>query len=145
MGLDEATVSQYLTIAHLPSEVLAAFGDVRLISMRWSTALARACRDHGPETLARARKCALLQPRPDAESVYKTLTAPAPAGRSRPRGSKLSESVKVDDKVLFTVALKGGRFSINPKQIETDQLPQLYEDLKSYVHRWLSARKRAKG
>ena len=37
-GLKESTVSQYLTIATLPSEVLAAFVDVRAISMRWSPA-----------------------------------------------------------------------------------------------------------
>jgi ParB family chromosome partitioning protein len=145
MGLDEATVSQYLTIANLPPEVLSAFGDVRLISMRWSAALAKACKEHGAETLARARKCSRQEPRPEAEAVYKLLTGAGTAARPKRRGSKLSESVKVDNKVLFTVALKDGRFAISPKQIEASELPMLYEDLQSYVHRWLSARKRAKG
>src|SRR5271163_3975159 len=52
VALKENTVSQYLTISSLPLEVLAAFGDVRVISVRWATALAGAYKDHKSELLA---------------------------------------------------------------------------------------------
>ena len=94
-----------------------------------------------------ARRGPQSWPRPirrrDAEVVYRALTAIPSTSDGKPRRSKLSESVKVDDKVLFTIALKGGRFTLNPKQIKEDELPDLYEDLKAYAHRWLKDRGRA--
>ena len=51
--------------------------------------------------------------------------------------------MKVDDKVLFTIALKGGRLSLNPKQIKEDDLPALYEDMKAYARKWLEQRAKA--
>ena len=71
------------------------------------------------------------------------MTAVPATGDGKPRGSKLSESVKVDNKVLFTIALKGGRLTLNPRQIKDDQLPELYEDLKAYAHKWLKDKGRA--
>jgi ParB family chromosome partitioning protein len=141
--LHESTVGQYIAIAELPAEVLAAFADVLDISARWSPALVRICREQPAEVLARARRIAKQNPRPDAEAVFKALTAGS-APRPKRRGSKLSESVKVDNKVLFTIALKDGRFSINPKQIDPEGLPELYEDLKAYAHKWLKNHKRTK-
>jgi ParB/RepB/Spo0J family partition protein len=123
--LHETTVGQYVAIAELPAEVVAAFRDPRAISLRWSKDLAKA------------------EPAADAEVVFRALTAIPSTGEGKPRRSKLSESVKVDDKVLFTIALKGGRFTLNPKQIKEEELPALYEDLKAYAHRWLKDRGRA--
>ena len=117
-GLKENTVSQYLTIAGLPPEVLAAFGDLRAIAVRWSTALAKACKEHLPETLARVKKVAKQHPRPDAEAVYKLLTADLPAGRKTKRGSKKSDMVYVDDKVLFKIALKDKHLTFSRWQVE---------------------------
>ena len=90
--------------------------------------------------VGRAAKLAKADPAPDAEAVYRALTAMPSSGDGKPHRSKLSESVKVDDKVLFTIALKGGRFTLNPKQIKEEELPALYEDLKAYAHRWLKDR-----
>ncbi len=138
--LHETTVGQYVAIAELPAEVIAAFKDPRTISLRWSKELAKACRDRLKVILARAAKLAKSDPHPGAEAVYRSLTAAPSTGDGKPRRSKLSESVKVDDKVLFTIALKGGRLSLNPKQIKEDDLPALYEDLKAYARKWLEQR-----
>ena len=140
-GLHESTVGQYVAIAELPMEVVAAFKDPRTIALRWSKALAGACRERQKSTLARAAKLLKQDPAPDAETVFRILTSEAATAGGRPHRSKLSESVKVDDKVLFTIALKGGRFTLNPKQIAADDLPALYEDLKAYAHKWLKAHK----
>jgi ParB family transcriptional regulator, chromosome partitioning protein len=135
--LHETTVGQYVAIAELPAEVIAAFRDPRTIAMRWSKDLSKACRDRLKLTLGRASKLAKAEPAPEAEVVYRALTAVPATGDGKARGSKLSESVKVDNKVLFTIALKGGRLTLNPRQIKEDQLPELYEDLKAYAHKWL--------
>jgi hypothetical protein len=141
--MHETTVGQYIAIAELPAEVIAAFRDPRAISLRWSKDLAKACRERLKVTLGRALKLAKAEPVPDTEAVYRALTAIPSTSDGKPHRSKLSESVKVDDKVLFTIALKGGRFTLNPKQIKEDELPALYEDLKAYAHRWLKDRGRA--
>ena len=143
-SLHETTVGQYVAIAELPAEVIAAFRDPRTIAVRWSKDLARVCRERLKITLARASKLAKLDPTPEAEAVFKTLTAEGVAGGSKPHRSKLSESVKVDDKVLFTIALKGGRLTLNPRQIEDEDLPALYEDLKAYAYKWLKTRQGTK-
>lgn len=141
-GLHETTIGQYVAIAELPAEVIAAFRDPRAISLRWSKDLAKACRDRLKVVLARAAKIAKTDPPAQPEAVYRALTAAPSTSDGRPRRSKLSESVKVDDKVLFTIALKGGRLTLNPKQINEQDLPALYEDLKAYAHRWLKDRPR---
>ena len=143
-GLKESTVSQYLTIAGLQPEVLDAFGDVRDIALRWSPALAKACKEHLPETLARAKKVVKQSPRPDAEAVYKFLTAELPAGRTSKRGSKKSDTVYVDDKVLFKIALKGKHLTFSRWQVEPELMPTLYDDVKSFFDEWLKAHARPK-
>jgi ParB family transcriptional regulator, chromosome partitioning protein len=137
VGLKENTVSQYLTIASLPAEIVSAFGDVRLISVRWATALAGALKDHPTEALAQARKLAKRTPRPEAQAVYEALTTLGSSKRAKRRGEKVSDTVMVNDKVLFKIALKDGRFTINPRQVEAEQLRDLYEDLKAFADKWL--------
>lgn len=139
VGLKENTVSQYLTIAALPAEILTAFGDVRVISVRWATSLAGAYKDHKTETLAVARKIAKQSPRPDAQLIYEALTTVGTSKRAKRRGTKVSDTVMVNDKVLFKISLKDGRFTLNPRQIEAEQLHHLYDDLKAFADKWLKA------
>jgi ParB family chromosome partitioning protein len=141
--MHETTVGQYVAIAELPAEVIAAFRDPRTISLRWSKDLAKACRDRLKVVMARAAKLAKAEPPPESEAVYRALTAIPSTSDGPPRKSKLSESVKVDDKVLFTIALKGDRLTLSPKQIIDSDLPTLYEDLKAYARKWLESRGRA--
>jgi ParB family chromosome partitioning protein len=137
VGLKENTVSQYLTIASLPAEISSAFGDVRLISVRWATALAGAYKDHRAETLAVARRLGKQSPRPDAQLIYDALTTTGSSKRATRRGTKVSDTVMVNDKVLFKIALKDGKFTLNPRQIDAEQLHHLYDDLKAFADKWL--------
>jgi len=138
-GLKEGTVSQYMTIASLPPDVLAAFTDPRDISLRWSAALAKACKEYLPETIARAKKIVKQSPRPDAEAVYRLLTAGVPAGRKAKRKSKQSDTVYVDDKVLFKIALKDKHLTFSRWQVDPELVPTLYDDVKAFFDSWLKS------
>lgn len=144
-SLDESTVSQYLALAELPPEVLSAFSDLRQISLRWSKGLAKACKDHLPETIARARKIAKQTPRPEAEAVYQMLATGLPfAARKAKRGSKKSDMVYVDDKVLFKIALKDKHLTFSRWQVEPELVPALYDDVKAFFDEWLKNHAKAK-
>src|SRR5450631_1563076 len=69
--MHETTVGQYVAIAELPAEIIAAFRDPRTIAVRWSKDLAKACRDRLKVVIARATKLAKVEPAPDAEAVYR--------------------------------------------------------------------------
>ena len=138
-GLKENTVSQYLTIASLPAEVLGAFPDVRDIAVRWNVGLAKACKEHLSETLSRVKKISKQSPRPDAEAVYKLLTADLPVVRRTKRGSKKSDMVYIDDKVLFKIALKDKHLTFSRWQVDPELVPALYEDVKSFFDEWLKS------
>jgi ParB/RepB/Spo0J family partition protein len=139
VGLKEPTVSQYLTVATLPTEILSAFGDVRVISVRWAAGLAGAYKDRPTEVLAAARKITKQSPRPDAQLIFEALTTVGGSKRARRRGTKVSDTVMVDDKVLFKISLKDGKFTLNPRQVQAEQLHSLYEDLKAFADKWLKA------
>ena len=143
-GSDESNISLYISVAELPPEILAAFRDPRSISLRWGKELKRAIHDRPKQTFARAAKLAKQDPAPDAETVFKALTSDGALGGTRSRGSKLSEKVSVDDKILFSIVLKEGRLTIYPRQIEDEDLASLYEDLKAYSHKWLESKKRTR-
>ena len=99
--------------------------------------LAKACKEHLPETLARVKKVIKQTPRPDAEAVYKLLTADLPVVRRAKRGSKKSDMVYIDDKVLFKIALKDRHLTFSRWQVDPDLVPMLYEDVKSFFDEWL--------
>lgn len=139
VGLKENTVSQYITIGQLPAEVCAAFGDVRAISVRWASSLSGALKAHPRQVQARAKQLAQVSPKPDAQVVYEALVAAAPSRRASARGEKVSDTVKVNDRVLFKIALKDGRFTIQPRQVAPENLQRFYDDLKSFADRWLKS------
>jgi len=55
-GLSEPSVSKYLTVAMLPKAVLEAFGDPRVIAVRWAERLTAAIKANGPDVLEAARE-----------------------------------------------------------------------------------------
>lgn len=144
-SLGESTVSQYMAIADLPPEVLSAFTDLREISVRWSKGLAKACKDHLPETITRAKDIAKQKPRPDAETVFQLLTTGLPLPpRKTKRGSKKSDMVYVDDKVLFKITLKDRHLIFTRWQVDPEHIPALYDDVKSFFDEWLKNHAKAK-
>ena len=62
--LSQPTVSFYLGVAELPKDVHAAFGDPRLISMRWMQELARQLKANEAELVARGPRARATEPAP---------------------------------------------------------------------------------
>ena len=143
--LSQPTVSFYLGVAELPKDVHAAFGDPRLISMRWMQELARQLKANEAELVARARELARLNPRPDAEKVFAALTAPGePVERKRTGTPTRSDSFKLNNKVVYTFGRKDGRFSVKlGKLVDKSLQKELAEDLQEFLRGWLT--KRMKG
>jgi ParB/RepB/Spo0J family partition protein len=137
VAIKESTVSQYLAIAQLPAEICAAFGDVRTISVRWGAALSVAHKERKDQVLGHAKELAKISPRPEPQAIFEALVAAGPGRRPKRRGEKVSDTVKVNDKVLFRIALKDGRFTINPRQVPPHKLKLFYEDLKAFADEWL--------
>ena len=140
--LDKGSVSLYLSIAELPQVVLDAFGDPRSISLRWGKDLTRACKEHLDWVTNVADQIAALDKRPEPTEVFDLLTRPPRTGKASHSPTK-SESVKEDNKVLFTFSSKDGRFGIKlGKQIDSSLRKNLHRDLKDFVHAWLLERTR---
>jgi ParB family chromosome partitioning protein len=137
--LDPATVSQYLAVAELPDEVLAAFGDPRKIRMRWMQALSAALKTSRPGVLAIAARLAKQSPRPEPEAVLKELIA---AGRTAKRGGgPEAETVKMGGKSLYTISWKGSRVSLKfGKQVERALVGEAQEAVKQFLSDWLKQR-----
>jgi ParB family chromosome partitioning protein len=138
-GKDKSTIGNYIAIAELPQEVLAAFRDPRSIPVYWNKALTSACRDRRQQTFARAAKLAKQQPPPPPEFVFKALTAGPTTKPVRDRGTKLSDTVKVDNKELFKIAMKGTKWTIDSAQVLPDKRAEFYERLKAYAHKYIEA------
>ena len=58
VSLSQGTVAKYLAVAHLPGVVVDAFGDPRVISLRWSEQLAAALKARGSAVLEQAQRLA---------------------------------------------------------------------------------------
>lgn len=139
VGKDRSTIRQYIDIAELPDEIIAAFRDPRTIAVYWNKALTSACRDRRQQTLARAAKLAKQAPPPSAEFVYKTLTAEPVDKSSKSRATKLQETVKVNDKPLFRIAMRGSKWTIDSAQVPSEKRAEFYEQLKAYAHKYIES------
>ena len=137
--LSPATVSQYLSVAELPDEVIEAFGDPRAISLRWMQALSGALKASRATVLANAARVAKHSPRPAADVVLKELTA---VGRgAKRRGGPEAETVKMGGKSLYTISWKGSRVSLKfGKQVEGELVGEAQEALKQFLSDWLKKR-----
>lgn len=137
--LDKGSVSLYIAIAELPQVVIDAFGDPRSISLRWGKDLTRVCKEHMDWVNKVASQIPSMEKRPEPVEIFELLTNPPRAGGSH--SPTKSESVKEDNKVLFTFSSKDGRFGIKlGKQIDSGLRKNLHRDLKDFVHSWLLER-----
>ena len=143
--LSQPTVSFYLGVAELPKEIHAAFGDPRLISMRWMQDLAKHLKANESGVLARARELTRQNPKPDAEAVFAALTAPAEEGGKKRGGTPTrSDSFKLNNKVVYTFGRKDGRFTVKlGKLVDKSLQKELAEGLQEFLRGWLT--KRMKG
>lgn len=112
VSLSQGTVAKYLAVAGLPAVVLAAFGDPRLISLRWSEQLAAALRERSEAVHEAAKRLAGLVPRRAAEEVLRALVA---AGQrpARRAGAIRTETVKLRGRTLYKIAPRGNGLQIS--------------------------------
>lgn len=139
-GLGKASVTKYLQVAGLPKVVLDAFGDPRVIAVRWAELLTAALKANGPAVQALARKLADQPNRPPPEAVLKLLCA-AGDGKRPKRGGTQSETVKIDGKTAFAYSLRNEKIAIRfGKHVEREVARELTEEIKDLLTRRLKAR-----
>ncbi|MGE3594617.1 MAG: ParB/RepB/Spo0J family partition protein [Dehalococcoidia bacterium] len=112
VGLSQGTVAKYLTVASLPEAVVSAFGDPRVISLRWSEQLAGALRDRSSALLEAAGSIATLTPRPAPDDVLRRLLTAGQRGAKRP-GAVRTETVKYRGRTLYKIAPRGNGLQIS--------------------------------
>jgi ParB family chromosome partitioning protein len=133
--LSQGTVAKYIGVASLPEAVLAAFGDPRVLSLRWSEQLAKAIEDREKAVLDVAQHLAETASRPAPAEVLRTLLA---AGQER-AGAIKTETVKLHGRTLYKIAPRGNGMQISfggkldPKIAKAAQ-----EEVKDALTRFLS-------
>lgn len=139
IGMGEASAAKYLAIAGLPKEVLAAFGDERLIPMSWGPALSQALKTDTKAVFLAAESLALRKPPASPDVVLKTLVG-AVARKSAPRGASREESVRIGGRIPLKVASGRNRILLKLQHLDEAAQKQLREELKDWAEAWLKKR-----
>jgi len=144
VGLVDSSVSNYLQVAELPADVLAAFGDPRLIPVRWITELARALKANGAAVRTAAREILERKPRPGPDAVFRELAAYGVEEGKR-TGSSREETVKIKGKVAFSLTRRAGRVTVKfGKTVDRAFQQEVGDAIKEAAERLLSKRLGAK-
>jgi ParB family chromosome partitioning protein len=140
IGLSDGSVSNYLQVADLPAEVLAAFGDPRTIAVRWTADLARALKRSAAAVKAAAREIAERNPKPGPEAVFRELTAFGKEPAQRAVSSR-EEAVKIKGKVAFSLTRRAGRITVKfGKTVDRSFQQEVGDAIKEAAERLLSKR-----
>jgi len=140
VSLGEATVTKYLAVAALPPAVLAAFGDERLIAVRWAPALSQALKANEAAVLRAAEKLSQRQPRPEPDVVLRTMLVAAADKRSEARGTSREESVRIGGRIPLKVGSGRNRIVLKLQHVDETMQKQLREELKDWAEAWLRKR-----
>jgi ParB family transcriptional regulator, chromosome partitioning protein len=129
-------VGKYLALASLPDYLIAAFGDPRVLSLRWSTDLTAVAAGETPDLKALAEELAQRHPAPAPDAVFAELLARSPKRTSR--AAPAIESVREGNELLFEMSARDGRYGIRlGRQVDKRVSEQLQQDLKEWLHAWL--------
>lgn len=112
VGLSQGTVAKYLAVANLPAAVVAAFGDPRVVSLRWSEQLAAVLKERSAAVLETATAIAAVEPRPAPDDVLRRLLAAGQKPAKRP-GAVRTETVKLRGRTLYKIAPRGNGMQIS--------------------------------
>lgn len=139
-GLGKQTISKYLQVAALPRVILEAFGDPRVIAVRWAETLVAALKANEAAVLAMADKLAAREDRPAPEIVLRQL-ADAATPRKAKRSGTQSETVKIDGRTAFAYSLRNEKIAIRfGKHVEREVARELTEEIKDLLTRRLKER-----
>jgi ParB family chromosome partitioning protein len=140
VGLDQSMISTYVRIYRLPAPVLAAFGDPRVISVRWARDLAAALKAAEPRVLAAAEEIAARAGDRDPAAVLRELVQASQAPREG-RSATKTETIKVRGKTLYTMNQSGGRLLLKfGSLVDRTLAAEARDELKEHLTRWLSKR-----
>jgi ParB family chromosome partitioning protein len=134
----EVTVLKYIQLATLPQDILAAFGDPRMIALRWGQDILRALKLDAALVMARAQRLARAATRPAAETIFRALI-------ERPEtnledGSSREEVVKVNGRVVFRVMLRDRRLTLRyADRVDKSLQGELADTIKGVVEQRLKA------
>ena len=139
-GLSKQSVSSYLQTAGLPQPILEAFGDPRVIAVRWVYMLAPALKANEAAVFAVARKLAKRPDRPAPEIVLRQLIDAASARKPKETGSQ-SETVKIDGRTAFAYSQRKERIAIRfGKHVDPDTAKALSEEIKDLLTKRLQSK-----
>jgi ParB family chromosome partitioning protein len=139
-GLGKQTVSKYLQVAHLPEAVLNAFGDPRVIAVRWAENLVAALKSDESAVLTVASKIATREERPAPDIVLRQLVD-AVTPRKTKRSGTQSETIKIDGRTAFAYSLRNERIAIRfGKHVDREIARELTEEVKELLTRRLKSR-----
>ena len=141
-GLGKASVTKYLQVANLPKAVVDAFGDPRVIAVRWAELLAAALKANGATVLAAAKRIAERGERPAPDQILRQLTDAA-AGKKPKRSGTQSETVKIDGRTAFAYSLRNDKIAIRfGKHVDRQVARELTDEIKDLLTKRLKAKLR---
>jgi ParB family chromosome partitioning protein len=137
VSLEQGTVNKYLGISRLPDFVIAAFGDPRVISLRWAENINAALKERREALQQAATELARETPRRKPDEVLSALV-----GAGRRTGAVRTETVKIRGRTLYKIAPRGNGMQItfgaklNPKLAKAAQ-DEVKEALTRYLEKAL--------
>jgi ParB family chromosome partitioning protein len=137
IGLGEAAVAKYLSVASLPTPVLAAFGDERLIALSWGPALSQALKVNEAAVLKAADRLSQRKPLSSADIILRTLVGAAADKGKATRGTSREESVRIGGRVPLKVGVGRNRIVLKLAHLDEPTQKQLREELKDWAEAWL--------
>jgi ParB family chromosome partitioning protein len=141
VSLEQGTVAKYLAIARLPEYIVSAFGDPRVISLRWAEGINAALKERREAVAHLALELAGESPRRRPEDILSALVGMA--ARAGKKGAAVkTETVIIRGRSLYKIAPRGNGMQItfgpqlDPKLAKAAQ-EEVKEALTKYLQRAL--------
>jgi ParB family transcriptional regulator, chromosome partitioning protein len=134
-------VSKYLKLVQLPSEILRAFRDPRVIALRWIDELEPALDKDRAGVLARAEKLAALTPPLGAEEVLQALIHGREAPRKERTPASESDTFQIGRDTIYKLSRKGKRVAFRfGNAVPSSLAREAVEEMQSHLRGWLKKR-----
>ncbi len=145
VSLGQGTVAKYLAIAALPDGILEAFGDPRVLSLRWAEQLSAALKERREAVLREARALAQDGQGASPEEVLRRLVA-AGAKEGKRAGAVRTETVKYKGRTLYKIAPRGNGMQISfGAKLDPKLARAAQEEVKDALTRYLAKAMREGG
>ena len=138
IGVSRQLVSKYLKLLELPAEIVRAFGDPRVLALRWIDEIEPALAKDRAGVLARARKLAVTEPRPEPDRVMAILLiGETPAKRKRASASE-SDTFRIGRETIYKLSRKGSRVAFRfGNAVPASVAREAVEQMQSHLRGWL--------